>query len=552
VTVDIFALRTIEDYVPDPTRTLAPQILQWIDAYLLQFDGANAGQPLQLSREQARLLARWYEIDERGRFVFRRGVVRRMKGHGKTPLAATLAAVELCGPCRFDGFDAGGKPVAVPHPAPWIVAAAVSIDQTRNVMRALHGMFSDAAIDAYRLELGRLLIHSRNGQVEAVTSSPRVIEGARSSFVIADEVQEWLENNRGVEMAAAVRRNVAKLGTARTLELANAHRPGEGSVAEGTYVALCEAGGALPGVMYDSLQGPPVRDLADTDAVRSALEVARGDSVWLDVDRLAAEIADPATLPSIARRYYLNQIVEAEDERWMERELWESAARPGVTIPRGAQVTVGFDGSRSGDWTAAVACWVRKDGTRHLETVKVWKPAGPEDPVPVLAVEDELRACFERWSVREVIADPTYWERSLQILEREHRGRVVAFPPQRVQAMVAAAEGFMQALQAGTLTHDGDPDLTQAAMNAVAKESKYGAQLQKRRRAEKIDPVIAALMAFARSLHYQHSAATCYSGWDVLYGASDEDEGLTDDEIIAELRREAAEDAAAVLAEVDA
>jgi phage terminase large subunit-like protein len=136
----------------------------------------------------------------------------------------------------------------------------------------------------------------------------------------------------------------------------------------------------------------------------------------------------------------------------------------------------------------------------------------------VLEVENAIRVCFERWSVREVIADPTYWARSLEILDNEHRGRIVAYPPQRVTAMVRAAEQFAQAIATGTLTHSGDADLTQAALNAVAKETRYGSQLQKRRRAEKIDPLIAAVMAHERSVYHQHSAAQVLTGDQILYG----------------------------------
>jgi hypothetical protein len=310
---------------------------------------------------------------------------------------------------------------------------------------------------------------------------------------------------------------VAKLGSARTFETANAHRPGEGSVAEETFTAWQAVGGQIPGLMYDALEGPHVEDLSDTEAVRVALEAARGDASWLDLDRLIAEIQDPGTLPSVSRRYYLNQICEAEDERWMDRELWESAERRDLRIPAGAQVCIGFDGSRSQDWTSIVACEIRTDATRHLDLVRCWKP-GPSDPVPVLEVESELRACFERWSVREVTADPTFWNRSLELLERDHHDRVVSFPPQRVQAMVQAAEGVLLALQSGTLTHSGAPDLTAAILNAVARESRYGSQLQKRRRSEKIDPAIAALMAHARSLYYQRSAARLIVGSEALYG----------------------------------
>jgi phage terminase large subunit-like protein len=436
-----------------------------------------------------------------------------------------------------------GLPVAIPHPAAWVVLAAVALEQTKNIAHALHGLFSDRAIDDYGLELGRTLIHSRaGGRIEGVTSNARTIEGARATFTVLDESQEWLEANRGLEMAAAIRRNAAKLGSARTLELANAHRPGAGSVAEQTFLTWQAAGGDVAGLLYDSLEAPHVADLSDVDAVRAALEVARGDSVWLDVDRLVAEIQDPTTLASVSRRYYLNAAVEAEDERWMSREIWEAAARPELRIPHGAHVVVGFDGSRVGDHTAVVAVWIRPDGTRHLDLVKVWKPA-PGDPVPVLEVEDEIRACFARWAVRELTADPTYWERSLQVLASEHPGRVAAFPPQQVQAMVRATEGLMQALAAGTLTHSADPDLSEHVGNAVATEGKYGRQIRKRRRGQKIDAAVASIIAYSRSLHYQHRAAQCINLADLAYGDQDPAD------VLAEMEREQVEFLAEVAAQ---
>jgi hypothetical protein len=433
-------VRTIEDTVPPRNRTIAPDVLAWINAYLVQFDGPSAGDPLTLTREQSRILARWFEVDEGGRFVYRRGVLRRMKGWGKTPFAAVLGAVELRGPSR-DGFDSRGNPVAVPHPNPWVVLCATSLDQTKNTMRALHGLFSAAAEDEHGLEIAKLIIHTRAGQLECSTSNPSVVEGARSTFVTMDETQEWTEANRGIELAAAIRRNVAKLGTARTLETCNAHRPMEESVAEISYEAAARAESHhVPGLMYDALWAQ-VDNLTDADELRAGQEEARGDAHWLDLDRLIAEIQDPATPPSVARRYYLNHITEAERERFMDVALWDSLARPEVRIERGARVVLGFDGGYSSDHTALVAVMLGK-GRRHLELVKVWKPDGsPGWTVPVLEVEDEIRACCERWAVREVTADPSRWQRSLELLSREGRN-VVAFAQQNAQHMAAATNSF--------------------------------------------------------------------------------------------------------------
>src|SRR6185369_16370018 len=106
-----------------PKLTLGWQILGWTAANLRQPDGPDAGASWRYTDEQARFLLWWYAVDERGRFTYRRGMLRRLKGWGKDPVGATLCAVELCGPCRFGGFDASGEPVAIPHPSPWVITA---------------------------------------------------------------------------------------------------------------------------------------------------------------------------------------------------------------------------------------------------------------------------------------------------------------------------------------------------------------------------------------------------------------------------------------------
>jgi hypothetical protein len=101
----IEAIRSIPDVVPPENRTLGWAILEWTANWLLQPDGPEAEQAWTYTDEQARIILRFYEIDHNGRFVYRRGVLRRMKGHGKDPFLASLAAAELCGPCRFGGWQ---------------------------------------------------------------------------------------------------------------------------------------------------------------------------------------------------------------------------------------------------------------------------------------------------------------------------------------------------------------------------------------------------------------------------------------------------------------
>ena len=499
-------IRTWPDEVPDEANTLGWAVLEWIAGYLIQPDGPNAGEPLRLTREQVRMCLRWYAIDDRGKFLYRRGVIRRCKGWGKSPYLAALACVELCGPVRFEGRDAQGMPVAIAHPAPWIQVAAVSREQTRNTMTVFPGMFSNDALNTYGVDLGKEIIYARGGgRIEAVTSSPRALEGGRPSLVIEDETSHWIESNAGHDMAAAIRRNLGKSrdGSARSMELTNAHLAGEQSVAELTHTAAQAAGWRLPGVYYDSVEAPPVPDLSDLEAVRAAVVAASGDSTWIDADRITAEIADPTTPASVARRFYLNQPVDADAEDWLPAGAWDGCT-VAESIEPGAQIVVGFDGSFSNDSTAIVG--VTTGAMPHVAVLGCWeRPDGASADwrIDILAVEDRLRQIAKEFEVVEITADPYRWARWLEVLLDE--GLPVTEFPQSAQRMVPATQRFAEAVANGQLTHSGDERLRRHIANAVLKVDSRGPRLAKPSKwsPRKIDLAVAAVMAFARAAAYE-------------------------------------------------
>ena len=164
--------------------------------------------------------------------------------------------------------------------------------------------------------------------------------------------------------------------------------------------------------MYDSLESPPIEDLKDIDAVRAGLIAARGDSAWLDVDRLIAEIQDPTTPEWISRRYYLNQVIAVSAERWMDMTAWD-ACSTGEVIPDGAPVVLGFDGSRTGDATALAAVSIVDTGEiPHVQAVAVHENLheSPDFEVDMAEVMEEIRKACRRWQVQEIAADLTYWQ----------------------------------------------------------------------------------------------------------------------------------------------
>ncbi len=418
---------SVEEFPLDGSvKTLGWGVVAWAESRLLQPDGDDAGEPFVFTREQLNFILWWYALDAGGKFEYRRGVLRRAKGWGKSPFLGALALAELCGPVRFGGWDSFGEPIGQSHPMPWIVIAGVSETQTENTFAAIRAMCEDSSlVDDLGLDVGmtRILLPG-GGKIVPITASSSSQEGARPSFAIMDETHHWTKSNGGEKLARVVRRNLAKSrdGAARVIETTNAHEPGHESVAEKSYLAwraIVEGRTRSKGILYDTRQAPDGIDLADEAAVLEGLKAAYGDATWVDLERILAEVYDPDTPPEEARRFYLNQIVAAADSwvapsEWKKNEVPDLAplhlGEPGAR-KKGDVVTLGFDGSLTDDSTALVACRV-DDGAVFL--LGIWeKPEGPAGVgwiVPKEQVRDLVDHAFATLDVVAFFSDVAYWE----------------------------------------------------------------------------------------------------------------------------------------------
>jgi hypothetical protein len=418
-------------------KTLGVGIYQWAEAYLLQPDGDNAGEPFVFTPEQINFILWFYAIDDGGRFIYRRAVLRRAKGWGKSPFLGALALAELLGPVRFGGWNADGTPRGVAHPMPWVVIAGVSEQQTKNTYDAIVAMAEDSAlVEDYGLDVGATrILTPRGGKIVMITASAATQEGARPSFAILDETHHWTKSNGGHGLARVIKRNLAKSrdGMARSIETTNAHEPGQDSTAEKSYNAwrdIVEGRSTATGILYDSREAPPGIDLADEAQVMAGLRCAYGDADWVDLDRILGEIYDPDTSPEESRRFYLNQIVAAADA-WIAPAEWHTNyvpeivplkfGTPGSKRDRGDVVTLGFDGSLTDDSTALVACRV-DDGAVFL--LAIWeKPEGPKGvgwEVPKDQVRDAVAFAHSTLDVVAFFSDVAYWETDIDAWRDDH------------------------------------------------------------------------------------------------------------------------------------
>ena len=418
------AVRTLPAGLPE--RTLGYIVISWAERWLRSPDGDG---PLKLTREQGRFVLWWYALNADGTFTYRRGVIRRSKGWGKDPLAAVLCMVELMGPCRFAGWDAHGAPIGRTERGADVRLGAVSERQTHNTSDLFGALLPRATREHYDMDLKkkiwRVEIDGIEGKIQPVTSNSQSEEGARPTFFVANETWHWTESNLCKRMAETVEANLTKRD-GRVLSLTNAHSPGRESVAEDDWLAwkVQQEPGyvGLRDILYDSVEPelPVDFDWHDDELIIEALNIAYGDSYWVNIPRRLAEMRDPKRSKAESQRRYLNLIV-AGTGQWIESEVWARAFDPEFEPQDRAEISIGFDGARRRDSTALVAT--------EMESGRQW-PLGvwerdwgnPEWEVDEAAVDAALRDAFRRYRVVRMYCDPFYWQERVKIWCGEYEG----------------------------------------------------------------------------------------------------------------------------------
>lgn len=487
-----------------PEYTLGLGVLNWCSRWLAQPDGEGKGEKWVFSNEQAMFLLWYYAIDEYGKFLYRRAVLERPKGWGKSPLLAAMCCAELLGPVRFSHWvvtDDGKRiPIGKQEPSAEVQIAAISEAQTDNTLALVGEMLAGDCEQRYGLAIMLSKITAPgNRKLIRVTASPRSREGNRPTFVVMDETHLWIPVENGPELANVLRRNLAKT-RGRSVETTNAPVPGQGSVAEMSHDYYEEI---LAGTSFDTMllfdsREVIVEDIYDQEQAWPALRQVYGDAAneftgWIDLDRIWAEINDPATKEYDARRYYFNQRVQ-EYSQWIKDHEWEKAKRPGLKLKKTDLITLGFKSVPQNGAAALVGCRAR-DGALFL--LGLWeKPANasPEWKVPVKSAAARVKKYLKQERTRYLMADPWFIQPYINEWADEFEDRVEEFWMNQPLRQSKAVNQFEQAVYDGQIVH-GDPkeagrspkeaeddfNLSRHIMNAHTEEVTAGYILRKDR-----------------------------------------------------------------------
>lgn len=528
------------DWTPErgwllPEATLGWDFLAWTGLWLRGKKGPWAWTP-----EQARFLLWFYSLTPGGEFDYHSAVLQRLKGWGKDPLAAGMAVAACFAPVKFDRWD-GDRPVGTDEVNAWVQIVAVSQEQTKNTMKLLPGLVPAETRLRFGIQIGKTNLWGLGDtrQIEAVTASPLALEGGRPTQIVRNETQNWNSSNGGHDMAGVMEGNAAKRdidSPARVLDICNAFRPGEDSVAERVRAAWEGTQGDKDadeeherpkflefGLLYDSLEAPPEAPLT-ADAAPEVVEAVRGDAVWLDAKgRILKSILNPANPPSESRRKWYNQITAREDA-FTTPQAWDAMARSDIKLEPGEEIAIFLDCSKSDDATGVMACRI-SDGA--LFTLGMWQRPPGERGKGWLAPREKVDACVksasDAYRVVALFGDPShvledetmnrYWDALFDEWHRRYRtrlrlwahpgkdrGHAVMFDMADFTNQKLFVEAVAQAeadIEAGEMLHDGDARLRNHMLNAVRYPTRAGMSIAKEHREsrKKVDLAVCAIGA---------------------------------------------------------
>lgn len=460
--------------------TLGDQVCKFLEERACFGPGDLKGQPLQLDADRKFIIYRAYEVwpeghPKAGRRRWKRIAVSVRKGFAKTELMALIAFAELHpeAPVRFNGFDddadfglAQGRPVFDPY-IPMLANAKLQVEELAfGALKLICEESVDSDLfDAQNEQIIRLDDRGKaDGKAVPLANSPDSNDGGRTTFNAFDETHRLYlpsERNAVTTMEANLGKRVAQ--DPWSMSTTTAGEPGQNSVAETDHFeAESMSRGEIkrPRMWYFHRQASDDWDMDKFEDRVEAIREASGPELAArtDLDDLASQWDIPNADKPYLERVWTN--------RWTQQGLqafnvgkFKLLARPGLSIPRGAFVTVGFDGARYRDSTALVMTDVRT-GLQQVEFLAE-KPLNDDDwEVDEDAVTAQWNYLRRSYKVLLLRGDPAYWTSTLGTWSSKagdspitKRPVVQEFWTNKQDRMVKALLAYEDAINSGKITY---------------------------------------------------------------------------------------------------
>jgi phage terminase large subunit-like protein len=455
-----------------PKMKASAHFIRFAETFMLVTEGTLIGQPVVIHPFQRRIIRDLLDHDPRPT----QAVVSMPRGNGKTALIAMLAV--------WHAFTVkGGRVIIV---ATKEEQALIAYRQAKDIIEAspvLAAQTTEFAVSRAQ----RMHMASSGGEIQALPSTVRGLQGRRPSLALIDEVG-FVDD--GVWSALAL-----GLGKHKDSQLVGWGTPGfdRGQMWRLRTAALSPD--PPRGLLYHEIAAPPgsEKEPYDPRTIRAANPaVAAG---FLDIEAIKANALTETKADYLTFRL---GIWASREEQWVRAEDWDLLAVDDELPGEGASVALGFDGSVGGpkrDTTALVAA-----RGQNIWVVGYWEaPEGASKDwrVPRAEVVAVIDRAMTRWNAT-LYADPWHWRAELEALTERYPDRVLEVNTGARARFGPMVDRFATSVRLGALVHDGNEHLRDHVLGAVAEPHAQGTLIRKDMRLihrPHIDLAVAAAIA---------------------------------------------------------
>lgn len=460
------------EYPTDP----AERRIRFIEDYCFVPRGHGAGKRVVLREFQKRIIRGSY-----GEGI-RNALCSMPRGNAKTTLAAMLALAEM-----FVGDESAEVLVVASDQR----QANITVAQATRMVKKNPELFERVQIYS-----DRLYVPHTDATMTPLPAEPDALNGYDATLIIVDELH-------------VVTRNVWE-----SITSASGKRPRSLTLAIST-----------PGTSEDSIMWDLVKlGRSGEDPAFFLIEFAAPEGALSD-DREAWKIANPAmscedpflsedgmlaarkTLREPTFRQLRMGLWAKGVDSWLEFGQFEALADATRVVPDKTRITLGFDGSSSGDSTALVACTVEPEP--YVFVVGIWQnPGDPTWRVSREEVSAHVDMAFETFDVVDMACDPWGWRSEMEQWGKKYGAkRVLEWDTSRRTRMAPATDRLYQLIATQQLSHDGDPRLAAHFSNCVAEQTPQGVVVTKDKRMSKrkIDAAVATIAAVDRAQFHSNT-----------------------------------------------
>jgi phage terminase large subunit-like protein len=470
--------------------------------------GQWARQPFNLRTWQESIVRRLFgTVRPDGLRQYRTAFISFPRKQGKTELASAIALYLLMAEA-----EAGGQ----------VYSAATDREQAGLVFHVAAAMIRNdpdlsavcRIVDSHK----KITYVPTDSTYRALAADADHHHGYDASCVVADEVHAWKDRALWDVLKTSMGARRQPLMLAITTAGYDRH-----SLCWELYDYACKV---KDGVILDPAFLPVIYEApADADwtdeAVWHAANPALGD--FRSLDEMRQSFREAREIPAkemVFRRLYLNQWTESA-ARWIPLDVWDRCAEPfDLEILDGRPCTAGLDLAYRDDVAALVLLfqlddayfllprfWLPEEGRRDLTRPPFdsWVRSGliettPGNSTDFGAIRRTINDLSRSFQILKLAVDP--WNGRQLSIELIDDGFEVEEFAQTLRNFNEPTKTFEALVKAGRVRHAGNPVLRWMASNVCIESDASGNyRPSKKKSSEKIDGIVAALMALALTHH---------------------------------------------------